>query len=336
VSDDFLSRHREEPRPEFAEGLRRRLAEIEAAEPRAARRRPWRLRPAFAGACGAALAVAALTLPPVRAAAREFLDLFRVQRFAAVPVDLERLETLKTSGIDFKTFVGDQVEVLDPAQEPEVVESVELASALAGVDARLPQDPPKDAHLAEIAVLRPGAFRLRIDTAKLEEVAALLGVEDARVPASWDGATIEVHAPPAVAVRYERTGDPFILVQSTGPEVALPEGVDLAELGALALQMAGMSAEEARLFAGRIDWRSTLLVPIPAQGGNFREVDVNGRKGLLVSGRQPDTTDADGTTRRGQWHSVLLWADEDRVYAAAGPGHGFEVLDMAQSIGSAG
>jgi hypothetical protein len=30
---------------------------------------------------------------------------------------------------------------------------------------------------------------------------------------------------------------------------------------------------------------------------------------------------------------VLLWADEDRVYAAAGPGHGLEVLEMAESIG---
>jgi hypothetical protein len=336
VSDDFLSRYREEPRPEFAEGLGRRLAEIEAAEPTRGRRRPWMLRPAFVGACGLTLAVAALALPPVRATAREFLDLFRVQRFAAVPVDLERLETLKTSGIDLKTFVGDQVEVLEPAEEPEVVESLELASSLAGVDARLPQTPPRGAELAEIAVVRPGAFRIRIDTAKLGEIAALLGVEDTHIPASWDGATVEVHAPPAVAVRYEREGGPFTLVQSPGPEVALPEGVDLAELGALGLQMAGMSAEEARLFAGRIDWRSTLLVPIPAQGGNFREVDVNGRKGLLVSGRQPKTENPDGTTRPGRWHSVLLWADEDRVYAAAGPGHGFEVLEMAQSIGSAG
>jgi hypothetical protein len=335
VSDDFLSRHREEPRPELVEGLRRRLADIEVAEPESRPVWPW-MRPALVGACGLALAVAVFALPPVRATAREFLDLFRVQRFAAVPVDPERLESLRASGIDLKTFVGDQVEVLEPAQEPEIVESMEVASSLAGVDARLPATLPRNAHLEEIAVVHPGSFRVRIDTAKLEEVAALLGVQDARVSPSWQGATVEVYAPPAVAVRYEREGGPFTLLQSRGPEVALPEGVDLAELGALGLQMAGMSAEEARLFADRIDWRSTLLVPIPAEGGSFREVDVNGHKGLLVSGRRPGTADPDGTTRPGRWHSVLLWADDDRVYAAAGPGHGFEVLEMAQSIGSAG
>jgi hypothetical protein len=334
VSDDFLSRYREEPRPELANGLRRRLAEIEAAEADHRPWRPWGLR--LAGACALALAVGAFSLPSVRAAAREFLDLFRVQRFAAVPVDPERVEGLRASGIDLKTFVGDQVEILDPAQEPEIVETLEIASSLAGVDVRLPAKPPRDAHLEDIAVVRPGSFRVHIDTTKLEKMAALLGVEDAHVPPSWQGATVEVYASPAVAVRYGREGGTFTLVQSRGPEVALPEGVDLAELGTLGLQMAGMSVEEARLFARRIDWRSTLLVPIPAEGGSFREVDVNGRNGLLVSGRQPQTTDGDGTTHRGRWHSVLLWADEDRVYAAAGPGHGFEVLEMAQSIGSAG
>jgi len=163
-------------------------------------------------------------------------------------------------------------------------------------------------------------------------VAALLGVENARIPARWDGAVVEVNAPAAVAVRYDRGESHFVLVQSPGPEVALPEGVDLAELGTLGLQMAGMSAEEARLFARRIDWRSTLLVPIPAEGGSFREVDVNGRKGLLVSGRRREETDPDRTSHSGRWHSVLLWADDDRVYAAAGPGHGLEILEMAESI----
>lgn len=331
MSEEFLSRLREEPRPELADGLKRRLDHVDA-ESGAPGRPRWWPRPVFVGALAVVTVALAFTLPPVRAVAREFLDLFRVQRFAAVPVDPERLDRLRTGGIDLKTLVGDQIEVLDPAQEPEIVESPELASALAGVDVRLPTAPPRDTGLEEVAVVRPGAFRIRIDTAKLGELAALLGVEDARVPASWDGATIEVHAPPAVALRYARGESRFVLVQSPGPEVALPDDLDLAELGALGLQMAGMSAEEAQLFARRIDWRSTLLVPIPAEGGSFREVDVRGRKGLLVTGRQPERATGDGTTRPGRWRSVLLWADEDRVYAATGPGHGLEVLEMAESI----
>jgi hypothetical protein len=279
-----------------------------------------------------AVVAVSFALPPVRAAAREFLDLFRVQRFAAVPVDMERLARLEESGIDLKTLVGDQVEVLDPAQEPETVGSVELASALAGIDVREPSAPPRNATFERLAVAHPGAFRLRLDVAKLREATDILGVPGAHIPAAWDGETIEVHAPPVVAMRYGRDDGDFVLMQSRGPEVALPEGVQLEELGALGLQMAGMSTEEARLFAGRIDWRSTLLVPIPAEGTNFREVEVHGRKGLLVSGRHRPRPGPDGKPRRGPWKSVLLWADDDRVYAASGPGHGIEVLQMAESI----
>jgi hypothetical protein len=332
VSDDFLSRFREEPRPELAEGLERRLAEVDAAEAEHRAHRSWALRPAFAGAFLAAVVAVSFTLPPVRATAREFLDLFRVQRFAAVPVDMERLARLEESGIDLKTLVGDQMEVLEPAQEPEAVESLDLASALAGIDVREPSTPPTNATFAGFGVARPGAFRLRLDVARVRELTEVLGVEGARIPAAWDGATIEVHAPPVVTMRYGRDDGDFVLMQSRGPEVALPEGVELEELGALGLQMAGMSAEEARLFAGRIDWRTTLLVPIPAEGSNFREVEVQGRKGLLVSGRHRSRPGPDGTTRRGSWNAVLLWADDDNVYAAAGPGHGIEVLQMAESI----
>jgi hypothetical protein len=234
--------------------------------------------------------------------------------------------------VDLKALVGNQVEVLEEPREPEAVATLELASSLAGVDARQPSVPPRRTTFAGFAVARPGAFRIRLDVEKLRGLAETVGVENPHVSATWDGATMEVHAPPAVVMRYQREESEFTLMQSRGPEVALPDGVDLAELGGLALQMAGMSAEEARLFAARIDWRSTLLVPIPAEGGNFREVEVQGGKGLLVSARHRPKPDAEGTRRRGRWHSVLLWSDEDRVYAAAGPGHGLEVLEMAQSL----
>jgi hypothetical protein len=273
-----------------------------------------------------------LSLPPVRAAAREFLDYFRIQRFVAVPVDTERIERLQRGGIDLRSLVEGQIEVLEPAEEPEAVDDVPLASVLAGVDVRQPSVLPRNATFAGVEVIRPGGFRVRLDTAKIRALAEAFGIDGTRVRDSWEGATMEVHAPPAVALRYERGESEFVLVQSRGPEVELPEDVELAELGALGLQMAGMSAEEARLFAARVDWRSTLLVPIPSEGGSFREVEIQGRKGILVSGRARPEPGQEGTPRRTRWTSVLLWADDDRVYALAGPGHGIELLEMAGSI----
>lgn len=332
MSDDFLHGLREEPRAEFATRLARRLDAIGAE----AHERPAhplvRLRLALATGSAIALLAAGLTLPAVRAAAREFLDLFRVQRVAAVPVDVERLSRLSDQGVDLKAIVGSQVDTIEPPVAPESVAGPEAAAALAGVAVKLPAQLPKGAALAGVSVARPGAFRVRFDVSKLRSLAAALGAEGAEVKDAWQGAVLEVHAPPVVTLRYTRGESDFLLMQSRGPEVALPDPIELEELGALGLQLAGMSVAEARIFAERIDWRSTLLLPIPAQGGSFREVEVQGRRGVLVTSREP-VRQADGTTRPGRWRSVLLWADEDRVYAIAGPGHGVEILEMAQSLG---
>src|SRR5262249_11428957 len=93
VNDDFLSQDREEPRPEFAQALRERLRQVSPApdpERPGTRRTAARLLPALAAAGALAALTFAFTLPPVRAAARSFLDLFRVKRFVAVPVDPDR------------------------------------------------------------------------------------------------------------------------------------------------------------------------------------------------------------------------------------------------------
>jgi len=341
VSDDFLSRLREDPRPEFAERLGDRLREIDAGEPEA---RPASLRrfvPALAGVSLAAALAFAFTLEPVRAAAREFLDLFRVKRFAAVPVDPQRLARLAEGGLDLKTLVADQVQVVVPPQEPQTVDSPEAGGVAAGIEVRQPAYLPRKAELATVAVAEPGAFRVQLDTAKLEGLAQAVGAEEIEIPAWWNGAVIDVAGPPVVAMRYVRpsttgeTPDPesaFVLLQSRTPEVELPEGFDLAVLGELGLRMAGMDALEARTFARTIDWRSTLLVPVPIPGQQYRELQVHGQKGLLVSFRPEPRTMPDGTTRRAGWRSVLMWSEGDLCFGLQGPGDGLELLEMAQSI----
>jgi len=341
VSDDFLSRLREEPRPEFAGRLEARLREIDAGE-RQRRPVPWRrFAPAFAGVSLAAALAFAFTLEPVRAAAREFLDLFRVKRFAAVPVDPERLARLAQGGLDLKTLVADQVQVVVAPQPPQPVDSPEAGGLAAGIEVKQPAHVPRKAELAEVAVGQPGAFRVQLDTAKLEALAQAVGAEDIEIPAWWNGATIDVEGPPVVAMRYQppsaagETPNPenaYVLVQSRTPEVDLPEGFDLAVLGELGLRMAGMDDLEARTFAAAIDWRSTLLVPVPFQGQQYREVEVHGQKGLLVSARPEPKSMPDGTTRRRGWRSVLFWAEGGLCFALHGPGEGMEILEMAQSI----
>jgi hypothetical protein len=339
VSDDFLSRLREEPRPEFAARLEGRLRELDEPE---RERRPWRrFVPALAGAGLVAALALAFTLDPVRVAAREFLDLFRVKRFAAVPVDPQRLERLAKGGVDFKSLVADQVQVLVAPQEPVEVASPEAGAVEAGIVAHLPTVLPRGAELAETRLARPGSFRVQIDAAKLSALALAAGADEIEIPAWWNGATLDVEAPPVLTVRYarkiEREGQPpreesFVLLQSAAPQVELPEGFDPAILGRLGLRVAGMSAADALAFSRSIDWRATLLVPVPVQGGTFREVEVAGERGLLVTAQATPNRAPDGSARRA--HAVVLWSARGQVFALQGPSthDAVEILEMAQSV----
>ena len=355
MSDDFLSGLREEPRPEFERELRGRLRAVdeEAGSELALPTRRRRLVPAFAGVAAVAVLAFAFSLEAVRAAAREFLDLFRVQRFAAVRVDTERLAALQQSGLGLKSLVGGQVEVVVKPVEPVAVTSPEAGAVDAGITARQPATLPEGIVLAGAAVARPGEYRVRLDAEKLRSLAQIAGADEIEVPDHWTGATIDVAMPPVLVTRYERaapdgetrTADAgYVLLQARSPEIELPEGVDLATLGRLALRLGGLSAEEALSFSQRIDWRSTLLVPVPVNGADYREVEVNGQRGLMVSAQVPPSPSPegarqvppspspDGSRRRATRRSVLMWSEGGNVYALHGPGNGWQLVEMAQTL----
>lgn len=341
MSDDFLSSLREEPRPEFARRLGERLRDVE--EQAHERQQSAVLRRRSAVLAGGLLVAAALslTLEPVRAAAREFLDLFRVKHFAAVPVDPGRLERLARGGLDLKSLVGDQVQVVVAAEKPRIVESPEAGALDAGITLQQPTQLPAGLELVEASVARPGALRVQLDAAKLQALAQAAGADEIEVPAYWNGATVDVELPPVLSLRYARPAEPgasrppgegLVLLQSATPQVELPEGVDIATLGRLGLRVAGMSAEEALSFSRAIDWRSTLLVPVPIGGGSYREVEVAGRKGLLVTYLPPTSPGPNATARPRRQRSLLLWSAAGKAFALMGPGGGMDLLELAQSV----
>ncbi len=327
MNDEFLSRLREEPRHEFATTLRERLRVIEGAPHEPAARRRW---PALAAAAGALTIVAALSVSPaLRAATQGFLDLFRVKRFAVVPFDPERLARLRDGQLDLKALFGGQVEVLTDPGVPTPVADVQAASETAGFTARVPAA-PRGFAAPEVRVGGAGALRVTVDVARLEALLAGLDMR-ADVPRELDGARVTINTSPAVFLRYRRGTEQIDFTQARSPEIELPSGVDLARLGAVALEVAGLSPEEARTFAASIDWRTTLLVPVPAQQATYRQVDVRGHQGLLVTAVRRAATAGDEPRRRAR-HSVLLWVEHEQVCALTGPGNGVDLVEMALSL----
>jgi hypothetical protein len=105
--------------------------------------------------------------------------------------------------------------------------------------------------------------------------------------------------------------------------LSFPAGVDLPKLAYAALRVLGMSRDEAYRMSVTIDWRSTLIVPVPAKAVAYRPINVAGNEGLLIEGL------AAGETYPG---GVLMWSAGDETFAVAGAVSGEELLEIAQTL----
>lgn len=326
--DRFLNEQRREPDPAFARTLRERLRGDEDDAPA----RGFRFVPALASAAGIALIALAFTVPAVRVAAQNALDLFRVRSFAAVEIDEGRMDQLMKlhdqMEADPSTALFEKQGVLKDPGKPVEYPTPELAGSAAGLPGlHTPRALPAGMKLEHVAVTGEGQARLVVRVERVRKLIEALGLTDVQVPTYLDGQTIAVRMPHAVTQQYGDGKRHVNLVEGTSPDVSLPPGADLRQLGEIGLRVLGLDAGEARRVAGSIDWKSTLVVPVPASAESFRQVDVNGQKGLLIRCEEP--TASGGHRRSGV---LLLWTEGERVLAVQSDMSSEDVLELAQSL----
>ena len=317
MDDKFLHELRREPTPAFSRRLRAALDD--KAERQAPNVFGAGLRRYLPLAASLLIVSVAFTFPTVRAGAQAFLDMFRVVNFVPVQFDGSQLQQLASSGLDLPALIADDVEALTPPAAPVSVATLEDAAAMAGIDLIQPAWRPVGYDLTGIQVGGGYAARIRANTSKLELLLDAMGIDDLSVPVGLDGQEVMISNSPVVHLSYGRTDGPQVqFFQSRSPEVALPDGIDLPSLAQIVLRIMGVDRERAYDLAWTVDWRSTMIVPVPANGGSFREINIAGHDGLAIQS-------TDGKSR------VLLWATGERVYAMIGSLSLAELLEMAQS-----
>lgn len=331
MDDKFLHEQRSEPSPGYARSLRERLRGIEAG---AVVPRGFRLYPAFATALGAVLVALAFTVPAVRVAAQNALDLFRVRSFAAVEIDGARIEKLKAlsdgQNGDAANMMFDKQDIQEPGK-PVEYPSAQLAASAAGLPGlRTPGSLPSGLKFKTAMATGQGSARLTVHADKIQHVLEALGINDVHVPMAMDGQTITVNMPTSVVQRFTSGEHTLAVIEANSPEVSLPPGADLRQMGEIALRVLGLDANEARRMAGTIDWRSTLLVPVPTNAASFRTVDVNGHQGLFVRTNPEPANAPDGHRRRSG--TLVMWSEGGRVFAVQGDIGAEDVLEVAQSL----
>ena len=332
MDDQFLYDFRENPSPEFADRLRRKLNAQTASELRT--HSPiWR-RPAVVALSAAAAVLIAFSFPAVRTVAQQFLDLFRVQRFVAVSADPERLQQvarIANEGFDVKSLLSRNVRVIEEPKRLGPVDSVAAAQQLTGLTVQLPTTLPRDVVQEQIVAFSQGAVEFTADTVLLQDVLDALDLRDVLVPQQLNGAVVKIRMPPQVVTKYQRNGmAQASLMQAASPEISLPPGVHLPEIVEIALRLLGMGLDEARQYAYAIDWRGTVLVPVPADVASFREVEVGTSQGLLIEFNGLQKPRVSGL--RGEEGAMVLWSDGGKVFSLSGTINKRDLLQMASAI----
>lgn len=281
-------------------------------------------RRSWLGTVGAALAIVSLLIfPPVRAAADELLQIFRVRQVVFFPVDQGRIDQLEELDVAGATLFASEPTVVNTPAPPRDVESVGEASQAVGFAVRAPAALPEAPAEGTITVRDRTVLSMQVNVDALRQLLAIAGIDDVSLPDALGEEPITVDVRPWAAQRYAGQGWRIELYQGHSPDVTLPEGVDLAELGRTGLRVLGMSEAEAETFSRQVDWASTLVVPIPPQVQDVRSVRVNDHDGLLV-----------GTREGGGQSWLLYWQEGDLFYilAANGALSDAEVLAAANSL----
>ena len=281
----------------------------------------------------------AMLFPQVRAIGSSFLGLFRVEQFTIIQVDPENIEEQLGSLSNFEFLLAEDVEFEEFGEMQDVSGKAE-ASDLAGFSVRLPAAGPGREKL----IVQPGGrISMLVDLPKVQALLDELGLEDLRLPSELNGAEVSMELPVAVVAGYgscevspemmrEARVDPdgpipdlrecVTLTQFPSPEINAPPGLDLARIGQAFLQVLGMTPEEAAQFSQSVDWTTTLVIPIPRSGTEYKEIMVDGVEGTLIM-----------QSERSEFsHYLLVWIKDGIVYALTGPGDAGSALELANSL----
>lgn len=235
-----------------------------------------------------------MAFPSVRAAAGEFLGLFRVQQFAPISVSTQQLallERLGEEGLEPGEFV-----VTQELGEPETVDSPEAAAAVAGFT---PKSLPNRGELIRTYVMDGGAGHLIVNLAGARAIVEAAGADPLLLPDSLNGARVDMTVHGSIGQLYDNG---VLLIQSPSPDVNYPADVNPTLLGEALLQVLGTEPGEARRIAQSIDWTSTLLLPIPQDLGTYREATVNGVSAVVLEPFDPEA------------EAAVVWQQDGMVY----------------------
>jgi Putative zinc-finger len=298
---------------------------------------PRRARLAWAAGVAAAILLGSLAFPSARSLAQMLLATLRIQKVQTVTLDFASFNHGRTSELQeaLNKVLFDNVTVTADEKSQKVATRDEAAK-LAGFPVRLPSA-LLDAPTFEVSGVH--AFHMNVERDRLQDILDQAGRTDLILPASLENAQISVQIPRTVEVEYSCKNEeqaqtneapaasstankkPCVaMIEAPSPEINVPSDLNLQQVAETALQVAGMSAVQARQFCQTIDWRSTLILPIPPSVRDYKTVTVDGVQGTLMLSRYSDP------------NYFLIWVKNGIIYAMFGNGDANQAIQLANSF----
>jgi len=308
------------------------------------------LRPLWVTIAVIAVLAIALNFQPVQALAAGFLGLFRVQQVTILPINSNTIQNLQNNQDISKSvsqLFSDSVTTTRAATPPQQVPDASSASKLAGFEVRQ----WKDSNLpADITVSSGQAFTFTVNRSRAQQILTSLGNNSLQLPQNIDGAKISVDIPAGVSTAYgdcptmsamrlrekanlaastpaasaASASDCLVLLQVPSPAIKTPPSIDPAQLAAIGLQALGMSAQDAQSFSQKVNWSTTLVIPIPTGEVSYQDIQVDGAKGYVLAPVQ-------GTGPGNARYSVV-WVKNGIIYSVAGTGDPAQGLAVANDL----
>ena len=244
-------------------------------------------------------------------AAADFLGIFRVRKFAVIPIDQGQQAKLEALAKQAENGQFGKPTQVRQAGKPQPVTDLTEASKVVGFAVRAPTSLPSGASRKSLTVQSGPAVHYEMDRAMMQALLDATQVQGVKLP-PVDKVTIDVDVPFAAEQEYAVGSGKLSIIQMASPQVDIPPGIDPVVIGEAGFKFLGMPDADARRLAQSIDWTSTLVIPIPTNVVQYREVTVDGVSGLLVEHRSEKT---------GRRSASLLWQKDGII-------HGIDATDV--------
>jgi hypothetical protein len=282
---------------------------------------------------------------------------FRVQKVQTISVtqaDLEQIGSVLEQGDGTVSLesLGD-VTVTGGSTEPS---ETTMAKAQAAVDFPL-QTPSAVDGTPTVVLQNPVNVKFKLHVDKVNALLESYGATKT-FSKSVDGKEFEIRIPATVAFSYPDTATPgveangvdpddpeaggamnspdpyasLVMVQSRGPQLIVPEGVNPLELRDVLLGLPFLPENIRKQLASVQDWQNTLL--IPSIEGSTKEVTVNGMQGVII-GVPKDATDSTETVNSlpEDMPVGVMWNDNGVTRVIGGMGGAERLMKLAESVG---